>query len=277
MVTKASFIGEPVSNTVLYVGIKLENKLQNLEAVEGCLVFVESGMTPSESLRAKHEFRFSDNPVLEYARYAQEIATREFNSGRERKIVMTDEGYYRGEGVVLGRNVYIEPGAFIGHDVRIGDDTIVLTHAVIKHATIGSQCLIKEHAQIGAQGFTMVQDEEGNEMRIPCLGAVCIHDHVEVGSFTTVCRGQNTDTTLSHHVKIDDHVHVGHDVHLGSNTIIAAAATLGGYDKTGANAYVGLNATIKQLVTLTDDAQISMGSRIAKDVTSASGMYGMPR
>lgn len=277
ILTKASFIGKPQSHTVLYVGKKLESELRNLESVTGCLVFIEEGMTPSDSLVEKHDFVFSASPVLSYANYVRDLMSEEFARLKKRNLTLTEEGYYRGENVVLGEDVYIEPGALIGHDVHIGDHSIVLAHAIIKHATIGSHCLIKENAQIGGQAFTMAANEAGNEIRIPCLGAVVIGDNVEVGSFTTVCRGSNTDTTISNHAKIDDHVHVGHDVFIGENALLTAGVVLGGYDRIGAKSYIGLNATVKQLVTIADGAQVSMGSRIAKDVKSADGMYGLPK
>lgn len=274
--TKASFIGAPRNHTILYVGKKLEDRLCNLEGVTGCLVFVENGMNIPSGLNEKHAFVFCDSPVLSYARYVRDIMSKEFATEKLRQYVLTDEGYYRGEDVVLGQDVYIEPGAFIGHGVEIGDYSVVLSHAIVKHAKVGCHCLIKENAQIGGQAFTMAQDELGNEIRIPCLGSVSIDDYAEVGSFTTVCRGSNTDTTISRYAKIDDHVHVGHDVYIGDNALLTAGVVLGGYDRIGAGAYVGLNATIKQLVSVADGAQISMGSRIAKDVKSADGMYGMP-
>lgn len=274
--TEASFIGDPRNRTVLYVGKKLEEKLRNLESVDGCLVFVENGMSPSQELREKHTFVFCENPVLSYAQYVRNVVSGEFASLRRRKFTLTSEGYYRGENVTLGRDVYIEPGVLIGHDVQIGDHSVVLAHAVVKYATVGSHCLIKENAQIGGQAFTMAQDEDGNEVRIPCLGSVVIGDYAEIGSFATICRGSNTETTISRHAKIDDHVHVGHDVRVGENALLTAGVVLGGYDRIGAGAYLGLNATVKQLVSITDGAQISMGSRISKDILSTDGMYGMP-
>lgn len=276
-ITKASFIGSPLSYTVLYVGKKLEEKLVNLEEVTGCLVFVENGMNPSESLCKKHNFVFCESPVSSYAKYVREIASDEFAVLKKRCYTLTAEGYYIGENVSLGDDVYIEPGALIGHDVCIGDRSIVLAHAIVKHARIGADCLIKENAQIGGQAFTMAQDDEGNEIRVPCLGGVSIEADVEIGSFATVCRGSNTDTTIARYAKIDDHVHVGHDVCIGENALLTAGVVLGGYDQIGSRAYIGLNATIKQLVSIADNAQVSMGSRIAKDITSASGMYGMPQ
>ena len=274
---RVSFIGDPISDSVLYVGKKVEDKLDNLQKVSGCLIFVENGVGVSESLQEKHQFVFTDNPTLAYTEYTRRIADELDKSERGMKYALTDGGYYLGEDVLLGTNVYIEPGALIGHQVSIGDNSTVLAGAVIKNAIIGKDCLIKEYALIGGQAFMMATDNEKKVYRIPCLGDVVLEDHVEVGSFTTVCRGSNTSTKLCEYVKLDDHVHVGHDVVLEKRVFLTAGSVLGGYVYLGEDVYVGLNAAIKQMVKVEAGSFISMGARVGRDVQATSGVFGVPK
>lgn len=273
---KVSFIGDPISDSVLYVGKKLESELCNLESAANCLVFVECGMVVPTHLAQQHQIVHTSNPTYDYAQYVQKIADEIKEKECELTYRLTSEGYYLGSNVGLGKNVHIEPGAFIGHGVTIGDNSTILTGAVIKDSVIGKKCLIKEYALIGTQGFMMASDTPGEHIRIPCLGSVILGDHVEVGSFTTVCRGSNTSTKLSDYVKIDDHVHVGHDVVVEKGALLTAASVLGGYDHIGEGAYIGLNATIKQMVTVESGSFVTMGARVAKDVKATDGNFGMP-
>ena len=273
---RVSYIGKPVSDSVLYIGKKLEDKLSVLEGVEGCLVFIETGMTVPSHLQEKHQFVFTDNPTLAYAEYAQMIADEIQEKERTMSYRLTEGGYYLGENVSLGNNVSIEPQALIGHGVSIGDNTTVLAGAVIKNATLGSNCLIKEYALIGGQAFTMASDNQGRIVRVQCLGDVVMGDHVEIGSFSTVCRGSNTTTSIASYAKIDDHVHIGHDVVVEGRALLTAGSVLGGYDTIGEGAYVGMNATLKQFVTVEAGAFVSMGARVAKDVKATDGNFGFP-
>lgn len=272
-----SYIENPESNTALYASKKFESKLCKLEGVSGCLVFVEHGIEPPNELLEKHHFEFCENPVLEYTKFVRSLADEVNLIEKEKKYTLTPEGYYIGEDVVVGSNVYIEPGVLIGHGVVIGDNTQILAGAVVKHASIEENCLIKEMALIGLEGFFPVEDEVGNNTRLPCLGRVSISNDVEVGSFTTICRGSNTDTFIGHHVKIDDHVRIGHDGNIGANTVITAGAVLAGYVTTGEHVRIGLNATVKHMTSIINNAEISMGARVARDVTSAEKLYGIPR
>jgi UDP-3-O-[3-hydroxymyristoyl] glucosamine N-acyltransferase len=263
---KVSFIGTPNDESILYVGKKIEDRLANLAAVKSCLVFIEEGMAIPEPLTGQHTFVVCESAICSYAVFVRRIAEQETLESRRAGYTMTPEGYYIGKNVVLGDNVFIEPGVLLDHGVTIGSYTVVQANSVIRHTTIGSNCLIKTNAVIGDQGFTMYTDANGNKDRVFCLGSVAIEDNVEIGSFTTVCRGQNTATTVGAYSKLDDHVYIAHDVIIGKNVIIAAAATIGGYDRIGDDVFMGLNATAKQLIDIGSGAFVKMSARVTKDV-----------
>ena len=115
------------------------------------------------------------------------------------------------------KTAYIEPGCFIGHNVKIGDNARILYGSVIKNAVVGDNFLCNEYALIGANGFNMAEDLDGNKIRIPSLGYVIIGNNVEIGAYNNISCGSGGDTIIEDWVKIDAHVHLGHDVHLKKN------------------------------------------------------------
>ncbi|MDR3136587.1 MAG: hypothetical protein LBU07_04125 [Coriobacteriales bacterium] len=271
-----SFIGAPQDDSVLFVGQKIAQLINNLEPVRQCLVFIEEGVEVPARLVQQHNFVLCASAIRGYALFAQRIAQQEMAQEHRVGHTLTPQGYYIGKDVTLGENVLIEPGVLLGHGVSIGSGSIIRAHSVIRWATIGANCLIKSHAVIGDQAFTLYTDGDGHPRRVFCLGSVQIEHDVEVGSFTTVCRGQNTATTVGAYSKLDDHVHVGHDVVIGQNTLIAAGAIIGGYNQFGDDVYMGMNATTKQLISIESGAFIPMGARVGKDV-KAQGMFGAPQ
>lgn len=275
--SKVSFIEKPISSSVLYVGKKLEDKLELLSDVSGCKVFVEEGVSIPSGITQKHEFVVSKNPELEYALFVKEISGKQDANNRKRKYTLTEGNYFIGENVSLGKNVHIDPGVIIGHDVAVGDESNILAGSVVKNAIIGKACIIKENAVIGGQAFTFTKDENDNNYKTPCLGWVKLDDYVSIGSFSTICRGLNTATTIGAYAKLDDHVHVGHDAVIGSGSVITAGVIMGGYVQVGKNVRIGMNATIRHMVSIADDSVLPMCARVGKDITDSNKNYGFPR
>lgn len=195
---------------------------------------------------------------------------------KKRTHALAKEGYWYGENVQIGKDVIIQPGSFIDHDVSIGDGSTILSGARISNATLGSNCIIKQNAVIGGYGFTITNDEFGNRMRIPSLGKVLIGDTVEIGSFSTVCCGSGNDTVIGNYVKIDDHVHIGHDIRIGSNVEITAGSIIGGYCLIKENCFIGLNATTKNRIVIGENTVIGMGSVVTQNVDDNMTVFGNP-
>ena len=81
----------------------------------------------------------------------------------------------------LGKNVKIGPYTIIEDNVVIGDNARIYSGAVIKNSIIGDNVIINEKAVVGANGFTMADNEDGNKVRIYSLGKVVIGNNVEIG------------------------------------------------------------------------------------------------
>lgn len=270
-----SYIGQPKSNTVMFVTKKVEELLMNLFNVEYCLVFVESGIIIPNELYKKNCFYFSDSPQLKYAKFVNRIAEKRVEENKNRKYNLSDYGYYIGENVLIGNNCLIEPGCLIGHDVIIGDNCTILSGSVIKNAVLGSHVLVNEKAVIGSNGFTMARENK-NLIRIPTLGRVVIGDYVEIGTQDNISSGSAGDTIIEDYVKIDALVHVGHDVHLCKNVEITAGCVIGGFDEIQNDAYIGINATLRNRISLGGKCIIGMGATVTKDVPENITVVGNP-
>lgn len=275
-ITSVSYIGNPQSNSAMYVTKKVQHLIKQLESVEGCVVFAENGVEVPPELLKKHTFIFSDLPQFDYAEYAQKIADERKREEKERKLSLTDAGYYIGENVRIGKNATIEPQAIIGHDVVIGDNAWVKAGAIIKNSVVGDDFTACEGCRIGMFGFTMAKDDFGNNIRIPTLGKVEIGNHVEVGVNTNISCGSGGNTIIEDYVKLDALVHVGHDVHIHKNAEIPAGVILGGYSDIGENVFIGINSAVRNRKSIGSNAYIGMGTVVNKNVDEGIIAVGNP-
>ena len=274
-ITGASYTGCPVDNTVMFVSKKVGHLVENLKGHKNCLVFAENGIEVSEEIRRDNGFVFTDNPSLEYARFANILAEREFEAEKTKKYKPVD-GYYVGENVEIGENAYIEPGCVIGHGVKIGNSARIFAGAIIKNAVIGDNFYCNENAVIGTQSFTMADDEQGNKFRIPALGKVLIGNNVEIGVGDNISRGTCGNTILEDYVKLDVLVHVGHDAHLHKNVEITAGCIIGGFADLAEKAYMGINSAVKNRKNIGQKAIIGMGAVVIRDVEDNKTVIGNP-
>lgn len=309
IITGTSYIGRPRSNTAMFITKKVERLLPALNDVTECLVFAEEGINITSELAQRHAFSFSQKPQLEYARFATIFAEERAKQEQKLKFkLITDcgsvsdcgcdcgsdsdcssnsdgdrscdcvlgSGYYLCEDSEIGSGCYIEPGCVIGPDVKIGKNARILAGAVIKRSTIGDNVLINEQAVIGANGFTMAEDEDGNKFRIPTLGRVIIGNNVEIGVHNNISCGSGGNTVLEDNVKLDALVHIGHDVHLHKNVEITAGSTISGFVEAGDKVYIGPGSAFKNRISLGAEAFIGVGSCVMKSVEAQSMVAGNP-
>jgi UDP-3-O-[3-hydroxymyristoyl] glucosamine N-acyltransferase len=271
-----SYAGNPRDFTTLYLGKKFEQFAERLETVQGCLFFIENGVELSSKTLANNTCVFSNLPVTSFAHAAQALWEKE-QTRLDALTYKTIDGTFMGEGVVLGENVRIEPGAFIDHEVNIGAGTRILSGARVRHGvSIGKNCLLKENCVVGGEGFTMAPTGVNTSMRLHDLAGVTIGDSVEVGSCATVNRGQSRNTFIGADTKIDDHAYIAHDDALGTNVTICAGVTIGGFVEIGDNAYLGMNCEVKQLQSVGAGSTIGMGAVVNKPVPANVVAFGNP-
>lgn len=274
-ITGVSYIGRPRSNTAMYIGKKIADQLKKLESVEQCLVFAEIGIEVPNFLKKKHAILLVENPQLEYAKLVVELENLQKKEDRVYKYLYLN-GSYISETAVIGKGTYIEPGCIVGHRVVIGENAVLLKGTVIKNSIVGDRFLANEYAVVGANGFTIAEDENKNKLRIPSLGGVIIKNDVEIGVHDNVSRGTGGDTVLEDYVKLDAFVHIGHDAHLLKNVEVTAGAVIGGYDVVGERTFIGLNATLRNRIEIGDKALLGMGTVVTKFVEKDMTVVGNP-
>lgn len=272
----ASYIGAPRSNTAMFINKKVERLLPALNDVKECLIFAEDSIFVPPELAEKHAFVLTAKPQLEYARFAKQFADERFEEEKKLKFELMPEGYYISEDSVVALDAYIEPGCVIGPDARIGYRARIYANSVIRRCTIGDDFVANEHCVVGANGFTMADDENGNKIRIPTLGRVVIGNNVEVGSHNNVSCGSGGDTVLEDNVKMDSLIHVGHDVHLHKNVEVTAGVTFSGFVDAGEGTYVGVGSVLRNRIVLGERAFIGMGSNVTKSVDAGVIVAGNP-
>ena len=178
---------------------------------------------------------------------------------------------------ITGVNVSIGQNVIIEDDVAIGDGSIIGHNVVICSGTnIGKNCIINSGASIGGQGFGFNLDKHGQHNRQIFIGGVILEDEVEVGHNCTVAAGSIDPTILRSGVKLDNLVHVAHDCILGEKTLVAAGAAFSGYVVTGKSVRFAPNSTVRQRVTIGDNALVGMGASVLRDVKSDSIVFGNP-
>lgn len=272
----ATYIESPQPNSVLFVGKKIASHIVHLEKAHQCLVFVEDGIDVPVQFQKDNCIKFSPNPSRDYAMTAKIIWEERQNICQRKIYTMAKAGYWLGENARIGKDVNIQPGAFIDHDVVIGDGATILSGARISNATLGSGCIIKQNAVVGGYGFVMSRDEMNQIVRIPSLGCVVLGSEVEVGSFTTVCCGTGNDTILEDRVKLDDHVHIGHDVHIAHDTEVTAGVIVGGYCRIGENCFIGINSSLRNRISIGANVFVGMGAVVTKSFQDGITIIGNP-
>lgn len=275
-ITGASYAGKPRNNTMMYITGKVEHLVENLYGHRNCLCFVENGMYVPKEISDDNAVICCENPAYSYACFAAEVQDGLRKEEQAKGYKRTDAGYYTGVNVKIGRNAYIEPNVLIGHEVEIGDNAVIMSGSVIKHAMIGDNFLCNENAVIGDYSFTQAEDSAGNKFRIPAMGRVIIGNHVEVGACNDVAMGACGDTVLEDYVKLDGLVHIGHEAYLCRNVEVTAGAIVAGFVELNERSYLGVNSCIRNRISIGSDAVIGMGAVVTKSVESGMTIAGNP-
>jgi UDP-3-O-[3-hydroxymyristoyl] glucosamine N-acyltransferase len=101
-------------------------------------------------------------------------------------------------------------------------------------------------------------------------------DGVRIEAFVTVDAGVEKPTRIGARTWLMKHVHIGHDAVIGAGCEIAPGAVIGGYCDVGARVKIGINACIKPMVWVGDDARIGAGAVVVKNVPAGVTVVGNP-
>ena len=211
-------------------------------------------------------------PYRAYALAAQAFYPQG-NPAGDKTVV--EDGAIVKPGVTLGKGCWIESGAVLGENVVLGDYCRVGSNAVISHAEIGNHVRIYPGVTIGQDGFGFAIDPTGF-VKVPQLGRVIIHDHVEIGANTAIDRGAGPDTVIGAGTWIDNLVQIGHNVKIGRCCVIVAQVGISGSTVLDDFVMVGGQAGIAGHLKVGTGARIAAQSGVMRDVPAGVEQMGAP-
>lgn len=181
--------------------------------------------------------------------------------------LVDEDFYFKKEKNNISSKAIISPKASIReYNINIEDDVIIEENVVIyPNVTIKKGSIIRANSTIGGNAFEF--SRFGDEvLSIKSAGKVLIKENVEIQNNNTVDKGVFGITILHKNVKTDNLVHIGHDVIVGENTFLTACTEISGRVKIGKNVYFGPNCTIRNGIKIGDNAKVSMGSVVTKNI-----------
>ena len=227
------------------------------------------------------------NPQLAFARIAVEFDRREPVSKGIDSTARIDSTASLGEDLRIGPNVVVGAHCEIGDSVElcanvsigthstIGSETSVRENVVVYHdVQIGARCTIHANTSIGADGFGITADNEGQLQEIPQIGRVQIGDDVLIGAGVTIDRGTIDDTVVQDNVKLDDQVHIAHNCVVGAHSILCGRSALAGSVTLGEYCVLGGGVGIagEGPVSIAGGVEIGAMTFVSRDI-SQPGRY----
>lgn len=276
IVNGASYIGAPKPNTVMFLSKKVEHLLSSLSGISKCLVFVENTIKVPEELTKDNCFVFTAYPQKAYADFVQAMAANRAEGSLQGPYKITEHGYFIGENVQIGPDCKIEPLCLIGPNVTIGAHVSIGSGTRIRDTVLGDRVIVGNNAVLGTRSFTMAEDAKRYLTRIPTLGRIVIGNDVEIGALDQISAGCAGDTVIGDNVKMDTMVYIGHDCVVGKSTILSAGVIVAGYVTIGEHVRVGVNAGIRNRITVGAYSYVGMGSVATKSIAPQMAVAGNP-
>lgn len=269
-----SSLDNPKDNSVMFITEKNMIKVSILETVHNCLIYWPKNFEIIDKINKNNLVIKSSNPHLEFCRFFQ--SNNIINRPKLSKLKIVN-GSYISIDAIIGNNVVIFPGVFIGSNVSIGDNSFIGSGTkIIGNVKIGNNVTIRENSVIGADGLTTDRDENGKAVSMPQFGGILIEDNVEIGANTVIARGAIDNTVIRLGSKIDNCCFISHNVVVGEDTFIVGETIMFGSSSTGKQVYISGNATIRNGIHIGDYSVVGMGAVVTKPVENNITVLGNP-
>ena len=176
-----------------------------------------------------------------------------------------------GENCEIAKTAVIEDGVIIGNDVIIGHNTVIRRGTIVEDGVV-----LGCNNTIGAEGFQILK-VGGHNRRIPHVGGLLIKKNAHIGDNNAICNALfEGHTVISENSEIGFLNHIGHNVYVGADVVLVAEATLCGSCIIEDRAWIGVNSSVLNRVTIGADAIIGMGSVVTRDIPPGALAYGVP-
>ena len=302
MLKKLSEIAELLGGVLEGEDISVDGIAGSDEAKESYLTFMESEKYRSSVDSSKAcaviiplNSKGFDKPVIRVKnpRLGFALVLDLFHK-REKPVPSIHPTAVIGEGVKLGKDVFIGPyvviesgasiGAraeiysfsYIGNGVFIGEDTVLEPRVTVFYGCkVGDRCLIHSGAVIGADGFGFVR-EGAKQIKIPQIGIVSVGDDVEIGANTTIDRATTGKTIIGNGTKIDNLVQIGHNTQVGNDCTIVSQSGVAGSTKIGDRVIIAAQAGVRDHTLIGSDSIVAGRAGVTKQVKSGTVVSGYP-
>lgn len=176
----------------------------------------------------------------------------------------------------IGEGTIIQPGVFIGHQVKIGKDCLIHPNVTIyDHTVIGDRVVIHAGTVIGADAFYFKRRPEGYDKMRSC-GRVVIGDDVEIGAGCTIDKGVTGDTVIGKGTKFDNQIHVGHDTVVGEHCLFAAQVGVAGVAHIDDEVILWGQVGVSKDLTIGKKAVVLAQSGVPKSLAPGETYFGYP-
>ncbi len=170
----------------------------------------------------------------------------------------------------------VHEGAIVSpHDVVVGEGSVIYPGAVIMpRAIIGKWCSIGPGTVVSTDAFDLDTSSDPFQV-VRQSGGVWISDHVDIQAKCTIVRATfGGFTRLGEGTKLDCQIHFAHDCLAGRNVRIAACAEISGRVEIGNRAFIGPNVSISNGISIGEEAKITIGSVVTRDVPAGETVTG---
>ncbi len=184
---------------------------------------------------------------------------------------------YIGDGAVVEEDAKVFPHCTVGDGARIGKGTRLHANVTVyPRCVVGANCIIHSGAVIGADGYGFVQDEKGEQEKMPQVGNVIIEDEVEIGANTTVDRATLGHTIIRRGAKLDNLIQVGHNVEIGAHTLVVAQTGIAGSTRIGDHCVIGGQVGIVGHIHIGNRVKVAAQSGIGTNLPDDAVVQGSP-
>lgn len=171
----------------------------------------------------------------------------------------------------LGKNVTVQPFAYIEADVEIGDDSIIMSGArILSGTTLGKGNKVHHGAVLGSEPQDFHYTGEKSRL--------IIGDNNDIRENVVISRATHGDgsTRIGNENYLMDGVHLCHDVQIGNHCVLGIKTTVAGESKMDDYSILSSNVILQQNVHIGSWVLIQAGCRIGKDVPPYIIMNGNP-
>lgn len=176
----------------------------------------------------------------------------------------------------IGEGTIIQPGSFVGNNVKIGKNCLIHANVTINdHAIIGDNVIIRSGTVLGADAFYYKTRPSGFD-RLKSVGNVIIENNVEIGANCTIDRGVSASTIIGEGTIMDNLIQIGHDTIIGKKCLLASQVGIAGCviveDEVSIWGQVGITSG----VTIGTKAVLLAQAGVSKSLEGGKAYFGTP-